>query len=258
MNQTQNTRWDLRGRRALVTGGSKGIGLGIVAEFLELGAQVLSVARDETTLRASVADWQNDGLPVQTLAADVASDAGRAQIAQAVEAMGGLDILVCNAGTNIRKKSLDYTPDEVARIFDLNLFAAWELARLFQPQLARGANGNIVFIGSIAGMSAVATGVPYGASKAALAQMTRGLAREWAPDGIRVNAVAPGLIETPLTAPLMGNDDLVARVRERTPLGRVGEPREIAGATAWLCLDAASYVTGQTLVVDGGMTIQGF
>jgi len=250
-------RWKLNGRKALVTGGSKGIGLATVRELLHFGAEVLSVARNAADLEASAEEFRTAGLPIRTLAADVAAEAGQTAMLDAIEqGMGGLDLLVSNVGTNIRKQALEYTEAEIAHIFQTNLFSAFSLVRACHRHLKQSGQGRAVFIGSIAGERAIPTGIPYAATKAAMAQITRGLALEWAADGIRVNTVAPGFIETPLTEVLMSNPDFLNNLKARVPLARPGQPEEIGALVAFLCLPASSYITGQTLIADGGLTIR--
>ncbi len=250
-------RWSLNGRKALVTGGSKGIGLAAVRELLHFGADVLSAARNSDDLEASAEEFRRMGLPIHTVAADVSTEEGMKSILDAVETqLGGLDLLVSNVGTNIRKQALEYTEAEIAHIFQTNLFSSFALARACHPWLKRSGAGRVVFVGSIAGERAIPTGIPYAATKAALAQITRGLALEWATDGIRVNTVAPGFIETPLTEPLMNNAEFRGNLEARVPLGRPGQPEEIGALIAFLCLPAASYITGQILIADGGLTIR--
>ena len=250
-----STRWSLEGRRALVTGATKGIGHAVAAELLGLGATVLAVARTEADVHARLAEWPPDR--AQGVAADVATPEGRAAVFAAVtERLGGLDILVNNVGTNIRRASVDYTAAEVARVFEINLTTAWEMCRGAHP-LLRASEGVIVNIGSVAGARALRSGAPYAMTKAALDQLTRYLALEWAPDGIRVNSVDPWYTWTPLATPVLTDDAFRERVLARTPLGRIAEPAEVAGPVAFLCMPAASYITGQCLAVDGGFTAQG-
>jgi tropinone reductase I len=244
--------WSLAGKFAVVTGGSKGIGLATVSELLQHGASVLSVARDSQTLAASVQDWQKRALPVTTVAADVSTPEGRSQVLTAAERFNRIDILVGNVGTNIRKGIEAYTADEVFHILNTNLISSIELVRNAFPLLKAGSASSVVLVGSIAGLNTVRTGIPYGASKAALNQVTRGLAVEWAKHNIRVNLVAPGFIATPLTEGLLGNEEFMAYIRTRIPMERPGEAAEIGRMIAFLAMPASSYVTGQIFVADGG------
>jgi Tropinone reductase 1 len=254
-------RWRLDGQLALVTGGSAGIGLAIVRELLGFGAQVLAVARDGTALelvREELAEEFGDER-IFALAADVADDEQRREILDWIEDRGeGLDILVNNAGGNLTRASTDYTEDEWRSIFEVNLFSAFELSRYAHPLLTKHAVSSIVNVGSVSGATHVRSGAPYGMAKAALHQMTRNLAVEWAEDGVRVNAVAPWYIRTRRTSGKLADPDYLDEVLLRTPMGRVGEPEEVAAAVAFLCLPAASYVTGECIAIDGGFLRYGF
>jgi Tropinone reductase 1 len=167
-------------------------------------------------------------------------------------------LLINNAGTNITRTALEYTEAEYRSIIDTNVIAAFELSRLAHPHLREHANAAIVNIGSVSGLIHVRSGAIYGFTKAALHQMTRNLACEWAADGIRVNAVAPWYIRTRRTESVLSDPEYLEEVIERTPMGRIGEPEEVASAVAFLCLPASSYVTGECIAVDGGFLRYGF
>lgn len=258
-------RWRLDGQLALVTGGTAGIGRAIARELLALGASVLVVARDGAALETTCDELREDidDADVQGLAADVSDDEQRREILDWVEDScdtrgEGLDILVNNAGGNLTRPATEYAEDEWRGIFEVNLFSAFELSRYAHPLLTRHAASSIVNVGSVSGQTHVRSGAPYGMSKAALHQMTRNLAVEWAEDGVRVNCVAPWYIRTRRTSAKLADPDYLDDVLLRTPMGRIGEPEEVAAAVAFLCLPAAAYITGQCLAVDGGFLQYGF
>ena len=242
--------WMLRGKHAFVTGGTRGIGRAIAEELVALGARVTVIARTQDAVDDAVHE-----LGVTGLVADVTSAADRARIAAAIPAP--LHILVHNAGGNVRSPLVGYDDATIEQLIALNLTAPLLLSRDLHPQLRAATGASVIHVGSVAGHIALPTGVAYAAAKAGLAQAARTLALEWAKDGIRVNAVAPWYTRTPLVEPVLSRPDALAAILARTPLGRIAEPREVATAVAFLAMPAASYITGQCLAVDGGMTIQG-
>lgn len=244
--------WQLRGKTALVTGATRGIGRAIAEELIALGAEVLILARDPEQV-----DEAAHALGAIGIAADVTTAHGRIAIVDAVRVRGPLHVLVHNAGSNVRGPLTSYDDATIERLLALNLTAPLLLSRELYPMLRDAHGASVIHIGSVAGHIALATGVAYAAAKAGLAQAARTLALEWAPDQIRVNAVSPWYTRTPLVEPILGKPETLAAIVARTPLGRVAEPREIATVVAFLAMPASSYVTGQTIVVDGGMTIQG-
>lgn len=254
-------RWRLDGQVALVTGASFGIGRAIAAELLAFGADVLLVARDADHLETARAELEEEfpGRAVRAFAGDLADGEQRRELFDWVEDLGcGLNILVNNVGSNRSRPAMDYAEDEWRALFETNLFSAWELSRYAYPLLTRHAASSIVNIGSVSGLTHVRTGAVYGMSKAALHQLTKNLACEWAEDGVRVNAVAPWYIRTRRTSPKLAEPDYYEEVIARTPMGRIGEPEEVAAAVAFLCLPASSYVTGECIAVDGGFLRYGF
>ncbi len=244
---------------ALVTGGSRGIGAATSATLLERRAKVLIVARGEEQIETAISGWCDAGYDAHGLAADVTSGTDRDRIFHWIrEQWGRLDILVNNVGINIRRKMVEYSREEYEVILGTNTDSAFRMCSGAWTLLKKSEAGSVVNILSVAGLTHLRTGAPHAMSKAALVQMTRNLAVEWAEDGIRVNAVAPWYTRTEMVESLLQDDVYRNEVLDRTPLRRIAEPEEIGSVVAFLCMPAASYVTGQCIAVDGGFTVHGF
>jgi len=249
----------LAGKRALVTGGTRGIGRAVVELLAASGAEVFVVARDAERLAERLRGWREDlGLSVDGMAMDVTDAVGRQRLFDELAARwGALDICVSNVGTNIRKPAVDYSAEEAELVFDTNQRAAFALAVGVGPLLAAGNGSAMVFVLSVAAHTHIPTGAPYAMTKAALGQLVRNLSVEWAP-AVRVNAVSPWYTDTPLVRGVLEDPAYLERVLAATPLDRIATPAEVAAPIGFLLSSAASYVTGQTLAVDGGFLARGF
>jgi len=251
--------FDLKGRVAIVTGGNGGIGLGMARGLAGAGARVVVSGRNAQKSESAVKDLVGLGAEACAIAADVTDAAAVARLVQAtLERYGRLDVLVNNAGTNIRKPVQDLALDEWHRVLDTNLTSAFLCSKAAYPAFKAAGGGKIINIGSMMSLFGASFAPAYGASKGGIVQLTRSMAAAWARDNIQVNAVLPGWIDTDLTRQarqqVPGLHDNVLR---RTPAGRWGEIDDMSGVAVFLAGRGSDFVTGTAIPVDGGYSIQG-
>ncbi|MGM8216407.1 SDR family NAD(P)-dependent oxidoreductase [Bacillaceae bacterium W0354] len=250
----------LTGKRAIITGATKGIGRAIAFAYAEAGADVLLISRSESDLKTTTEKIKKQF--------NVKANYITASITNYKEIINELDnhykdtifdVLVNNAGMNIRSEALKVTEQEWQQIMDTNMKGAFFITQHIANKMHKqNIKGKIINISSVAGHTALRTGVVYAMTKAALIQMTKTLALEWGKYGININSLGPWYFPTSLTEKLLEDEQYAKDIVDRTPLGRIGKLEEIAGPALFLASDASNYVTGQTLMVDGGMTIYGF
>jgi len=246
--------FDLKGKVAIVTGGNGGIGLGMARGLAGAGARVIVAARNEEKSRSAARELQALGTEAIAITADVTDEASvEALIAETIERCGRLDVLVNNAGINIRKPAHELALDEWHKVLDTNLTSAFLCSRSAYPQLKRAGRGKIINVGSMLSIFGASFGPVYGASKGGIVQLTKSLAVAWAPDSIQVNAVLPGWVDTDLTRrgrkEIPGLDE---RVLSGTPAGRWGDIDDFAGIAVFLASPASDFLTGAAIPVDGG------
>lgn len=250
--------FDLTGRVALITGGNGGIGLGMAKGLAAAGAMIAIAGRNATKNAAAAAGLVSVGSRAIAIETDVTNEASVAKMTRTVaDAFGKIDILVANAGVNTRKKPEDYALAEWHEILDTNLTGVFICAKAVLPEFKKAGAGKLITIGSMSSIFGGAIISPYAASKGAIVQLTRSLAVAWAEHNVQVNAVLPGFIDTDLTrggrrsAPAM-----FAKVQERTPAGRWGQPDDLAGIAVFLASRASDFITGTAIPVDGGYSVQ--
>lgn len=250
--------FDLGGKTAIITGSSRGIGRAIAEEYADHGANVVITSRNIETCE-EVADAINAKHPGAALAISSSlssKESLQSMVDAARERFGQIDILVCNAASNPHYGPMETISDEALRkTLDNNIVAQHWLVTMVAPEMRTRKSGSIILVSSIGGLRGSSILGAYAITKAADIQMVKNLAREFGPDNVRINAIAPGLVKTDFARALWENPDNLKASTSNACLGRIGEPREIAGAAVYLGSNASSFMTGQTIVVDGGVVV---
>lgn len=247
--------FDLSGRTALITGGNSGIGEAIAHALGLAGAHVILVARRAEVLAETCTSMQTEGINANILAADLSTpEQAIAYGEQALQQFGQIDILCNVAGVNLRQPFMDVTPEAFALHMNLHLAAPFFLTQALAPAMAARHWGRIINIASLQSYRAFAKSAPYGAGKGGIVQLTRAIAQEWGPRGITCNAIGPGFFPTPLTKPVFSDPELADKNAKQTCIGRNGQLEDLYGCVVFLASDASTYITGQTIMVDGGFT----
>jgi NAD(P)-dependent dehydrogenase (short-subunit alcohol dehydrogenase family) len=250
--------FQLNGQVAIITGSSRGIGRSIAEEMAKAGARVVVSSRKAEACEAVVAAIRSSGGEAVAMPCNV-SDKTQLQglVDMAVKTWGRLDILVCNAAVNPYYGPMATMPEDAYdKVMNCNVKSNFLLCNMAAPHMAANRNGSIIIVSSIGGNQGSATLAAYGISKAADFALTKNLAIEWGPQGIRANCIAPGLIKTDFSRALWENAKLLKNVEEGTPVRRIGQPEDVGGVAVFLASRAAAYITGQTLNVDGGITVK--
>jgi gluconate 5-dehydrogenase len=250
--------FDLRGKAALITGGSRGLGFEIGEALAEAGASLFVLARREQWLNPALEEFRRRGFRCEGTLCDVSqADQVEAAAANAIGALGKIDILVNNAGISWGAKAEDMPLDKWHSVVEVNLTGTWLFSQIVGRHMIERGSGNMINVASIAGLRGSVShnmGISgYAASKAGVMGLTRELAAHWAHRGIRVNAIAPGFFPSRMSEKVL--DKVQQRYEAGVPMGRIGRPGELKGVAVFLASDASSYITGQTIVVDGGQTI---
>lgn len=247
--------FSLEGRVAVVTGAGRGLGRTMAVALAAAGADVVVSSRTHAEIASIRDEIRGLGRRSEAIAADTTRESdGNQLMDQAVSALGSIDILVNNAGINIRKPVLELTPEEYRQVLATNLEGYFLCARAAGRHLVEQGHGKVINVSSIMGSVALPGQAAYASSKGGVEQLTKVLALEWALHGVQVNALAPTYFETELTRPLFEDPERNSFISGRTPMGRWGQPHELAGAVIFLASRASDYITGHTLVVDGGWT----
>jgi gluconate 5-dehydrogenase len=247
--------FDLTGSRALVTGSSRGLGLAMARALAEAGAEIILNARDTTALGAAAADFAAAGHKVNAVAFDVTS---RESVSDAIghieDEIGPIDILINNAGMQFRSSLESFPPEKFDQVIQTNLTSVFNVSQVVSRHMIARGRGKIINICSLMSTMSRQSIAPYAASKAAVANLTRGMAVDWARHGLNVNGIAPGFFATELNAALTSDEKFNAWIETRTPMGRWGKPEELGGAAVFLASEASRFVNGHILYVDGAFT----
>ena len=247
--------FDLTGRRALITGSSRGIGLALAQGLAGAGAEIIVNGRDAARLEKAAESLRDRGAKVQLLAFDAADHAAvKAAVDGFEAATGAIDILVNNAGMQHRTPLEDFDPADFERLMTTNISTVFNVGQAVARHMIKRGKGRIINICSVQSALARPGIAPYTASKGAVANLTKGMATDWAKHGLQVNGIAPGYFETELNAALVADPEFSAWLAKRTPAGRWGKVEELVGAAVFLAGDGASFVNGHILYVDGGIT----
>lgn len=249
------SQFSLAGRRALITGSSRGIGFAVAAALAGAGADVILNARDKVALGEACEKLASSGARARALAFDVTSTDSVGEAIEFAESdIGPVDILVNNAGMQFRSALEDFPAEKFEQVMATNVTSVFTVSQAVARHMIRRGAGKIINIGSVLSALARPSVAPYAASKAAVANLTRGMATDWAKHGLNVNAIAPGYIRTELNEALIKDNDFNSWLEARTPMGRWGDPAELGGAAVFLASEASSFVNGHILYVDGALT----
>ncbi|GGC99125.1 SDR family NAD(P)-dependent oxidoreductase [Pontibacillus salipaludis] len=250
--------FNLEGKLAAVTGATKGIGYAIAMAYAEAGADIIVISRTEEDVHTVCKEIEQIGRIAYPIVGNVQNYKEIINQIKETTPYQDIHIWVNNAGVNIRSEAFNVTESEWDQIIQTNMKSAFFLAQFAGEQMKKRGEGKVVNVSSVAGHVALRTGVVYGMTKAALIQMTKTLSLEWGKHNIHVNAIGPWYFPTSLTEKLLEDEQYVKEIKERTPMGRVGELKELAGAAVFLASEGSNYMTGQTLFIDGGMSVYGF
>lgn len=248
--------FDLHGCVAVITGASKGLGKSMALALAEAGADVALYSRDVEGLKAVKNTIEGGGRRAEFFVVNVLDRASiDAAVKETLDVFGHVDVLVNNAGVNIRKPVLEFSADEWDLVIDTNLKGYFLVTQAVVPHMLSRGRGKVINMASILGVVALPLQLAYASSKGGVIQMTKVMALEWAKQGVQVNAIGPTYFETPLVAQLRDDPERYNFIVDRTPMGRWGQPEELAGVVIFLASRASDFVTGQTIFVDGGWTI---